>query len=265
MTMTALILNMASATERMRFMGAQMAHHGLPFERIEAITPATLSPPPEDPVWNRWQRPLRVTEMAGCASHKVAWRRIRALGRPCLVLEDDAVLASDLAAFLAQVAGMQGVDHISLETRARKKLVSRHAHREAPMRRLYQDRTGAAAMVIWPSGAEKLLRHAERCGALADALISSTYDLRSFQADPALSVQLDMAERYGVPRAIATSSQIDAEAKPPVAQVQPALRRAFLRRRLAAQLQMAARHLRFMPVAQRRYVEPARHWPDIEI
>ena len=90
--MKTLIINLARATDRMEFMRAQMADLGLDWERIEAVTPATLQPPADDPVWHRWQRPMRSTEMALCASHMAALRRAIALDAPCLVLEDDALL-----------------------------------------------------------------------------------------------------------------------------------------------------------------------------
>jgi glycosyl transferase family 25 len=261
--MQALILNMASATDRMGFMAAQMAHFGLPFERIEAVTPDTLEPPADDPVWHRWQRPMRVTEMALCASHMAAWRRIIALDAPCLVLEDDAVLAEALPAFLQNVAGLSGIDHVSLETRSRKKLIARTPHPAAPMRRLYQDRTGSAAMVIWPDGARKLLQRASMHAAPSDALISSTYSLRSYQAVPALSVQLDQADAYGVPQAIPTRSLIDAVGKPPPEAFDAGARRAFRARRIAAQVRMGWRLLRFAAVARRIHVRPATDWPQI--
>jgi len=263
--MRALILNMASATERMAFMSAQMAQFGLSYERIEAVTPATLSPPEDDPVWHRWQRPMRVTEMALCASHMTAWRRIVALDEPCLVLEDDAVLATGLSAFLDACGALKDVDHISLETRSRKKLVARTPYPDLPMRRLYQDRTGSAAMVIWPLGAKKLLAQAARQAAPSDALISSTYSLRSYQADPALAVQLDQTEVYGVPQAIRTASLIDAVSKPAPAALSAPARRAFRRRRIWAQVVMGWRQIRFAPVAGRRHVTPAADWPEISL
>lgn len=259
---TALVINMASATGRLGFMAAQMAALGLPWERIEAVTPATLDPPAADPVWHRWQRPMRVTEMALCASHMQAWARVVALGRPCLVLEDDAVLAAGLPAFLAQVSGLPGIEHISLETRGRKKLVGRSPHPDAPIRRLYQDRTGSAAYLVWPEGARKLLAHARRAGAPSDALISSTYDMASWQADPALSVQLDQCAAYGVPQALPTVSLIDAVGKPPLSAQTPARRRAFRARRILAQITMGWRHLRFARVAERRDIGVATDWTE---
>lgn len=261
--MRALIINMGSATERMGFMTAQMAVLGLPWERIEAVTPDTLQPPASDPVWRRWQRPMRVTEMALCASHMAAWARVEALGEPCLVLEDDAVLAAGLLEFLAAVRGLSGVEHISLETRSRKKLIGRKAHPQAPIRRLYQDRTGSAAYVAWPEGARKLLAHARRAGAPSDALISSTYGMASWQADPALAVQLDQCAAYGVPQAIPTVSLIDAVKKPALAAESAGQRRAYRLRRIAAQLRMGWRQIRFAAVAERRAVGVAQDWVRI--
>lgn len=261
--MRALIINMASATERMGFMEAQMAALGLPWERIEAVTPETLVPPEEDPVWHRWQRPMRVTEMALCASHRVAWERVVALGAPCLVLEDDAVLAAGLPGFLEAVAGLAGVEHISLEARGRKKLMGRRLHDGAPIRRLYQDRTGSAAYVVWPAGAAKLLAHARRAGAPSDALISSTYGMASWQADPALSVQLDHCELYGVPQAIPTKSLIDVVKKPPLAARSAGERFGYRARRVMAQLRMGWRQVRFAPVAERRAVGVAEAWVEV--
>lgn len=257
--MRALIINLARSTGRMAFMESQMARLGLPWERIEAVTPETLSPPAGDPVWHRWQRPLRVTEMALCASHMAAWRRVLALGAPCLVLEDDAVLAAATPGFLRQVEGLAGVDHVSLETRSRKKLVSRHLHPAAPIRRLWQDRTGSAAYVVFPRGARLLLAHAERAGAPSDALISSTYAMRSFQADPALAVQLDQCAAYDLPQPIPTASTIDAVSKPGFPPGTPAPKRlAFRARRIGAQVRMGLRHVLRPGIAERRHILPAR-------
>lgn len=260
--MLTLVINLAAARDRMAFQEAQLARLGLPFERIEAVTPATLSPPDDDPVWHRWQRPLRVTEMALCASHMAAWRRVLDRGEPCLVLEDDAVLAASTPAFLAAVASLPGVDHVSLETRSRKKVVARRPHPAAPMRRLYQDRTGSAAYVVFPAGARKLLAHASRTGGPSDAVISSVPGLRSFQADPALAIQLDRCAAYGVAQPLATASSIDAVAKPVARDgYAPTARAAFRLRRVAAQLVMGARQLRLLAGAERRLVGIAGDFP----
>jgi glycosyl transferase family 25 len=265
--MRALIINLAAATDRLALQRVQMRALGLAWERIEAVTPETLTPPASDPVWHRWQRPLRATEMALCASHILAWRRVVSLIEPCLVIEDDALLAATAPAFLAGVAGLAGIDHVSLETRSRKKVVDRRLDPRAPMRRLWQDRTGSAAYVVWPGGAEKLLAHALRVGGPSDAVISSTYALTSFQADPALAIQLDRCTAYGVAQPVATASTIDAMRKPVAAVAGYTLgeRARFRLRRAGAQLRMGARQYARPLRAQRRHIAPAREWPSLTV
>lgn len=260
--MRALVINLATATDRMALQAEQLGRLQIPYERIEAVTPATLAPPADDPVWHRWQRPLRVTEMALLASHVVAWRRVIELAEPCLVLEDDALLASATPAFLASLAALTDVDHVSLETRGRKKLVSRRPDPRAPMRRLWQDRTGSAAYLVFPAGARLLLDHAARIGGPSDAIISSTYTMRSFQADPALAIQLDQCPAHGIPQPIPSASSIDAVAKPVARHGYPPLARlGFKFRRIGAQIRMGSRQLARLGHTERRLIAPAADFP----
>jgi glycosyl transferase family 25 len=251
--MRALVLNLAEATERLAFMAGQLDALGLEWERIEAVTPDTLDPPADDPVWHRWERPLRSTEMAACASHMAAWSRIRELGEPCLVLEDDALLDRAVPDLLSRLgAGKLAFDHISLETRGRKKLLARNPEPGLPLRRLYLDRTGAAAYVLSPSGAKKLLTRASLARGLADGVICAAHELASFQADPALAIQLDQAWEFGLPTPFEVTSQIGAAPKPDKGGP------AFRLRRLRAQLEQGLRQLR--PGTERCLVPPAGNW-----
>ena len=251
--MRALVLNLATATDRLKFMGQQLDALGISWERIEAVTPATLSPPASDRVWHGWERPLRTTEMATCATHIAAWMRIRDLDTPCLVLEDDALLDSGVPALLAALDYEKtGFDHLSLETRGRRKLVDRTPHPDLPIRRLRLDRTGAAAYVLWRSGARKLLARADRARGLADGMICAAFELDSWQADPALAIQLDRCAAHGLTPPLVTASQIDAAPKPDRGGA------SFRIRRLAAQLAMGLRQLR--PGTERREIPPAGNW-----
>jgi len=182
--MKALVLNLAAETERMAYMEAQLRALGLAFERLEAVTPATLTPPPDDRYWSLWKRPLRQTECAAFASHLAAWRRVAAGDQPWLILEDDAVLMPGVPDLLTAIEAIAEADHVSLETRGRRKLFSADPHPAAPIHRLWQDRTGAAAYVLLPSRANKLLRRAARAPALAAAMPWSVYHLLRWQAGP---------------------------------------------------------------------------------
>jgi len=143
---------------------------------------------------------------------------------------------------------LEGVDHVSLETRQRQKLLGRRFKPmeglDARLHPLLQDRTGAAAYVLWPAGARVLLAKFEQQGmGLADAFISSTYQLKTWQTVPAFAIQADMASAYGVFCPIAPHSLIAREKVP-----SPLTRSGwhdlqFKWRRLGAQLRLAIRYL----------------------
>ncbi len=255
--MRAIVINMDAAADRLAFQTRQLAALAINWDRLAAITPAQMTPPATDPYWLGWQRPLRDVEKAVMASHRAAWAQIAAGNAPRLILEDDAVLMAETAAFLTRIETLTGLDHISLEVRGRAKLLGAR-HPDAPITRLWQDYTGAAAYVLWPGGAQKLLAHAARAPGLADALICAAHDLNAWQADPALALQLDQCAAYAVAPPISTQSSILSAPKPPRSGFSWACRAAFRRRRLTGQLKIAARRLSLLGRARRRMVALAR-------
>ena len=65
--------------------------------------------------------------------------------------------------------------------------------------RLYQDRTGAAGYILWPSGANKLIQLEKNSGiGLADAHITACHALKAYQVEPSPIIQLDQCKDYGI-------------------------------------------------------------------
>ncbi len=236
--MKALIINIASETERFAFQTSQLDRLGIAYERVEASTPDTLIPPADDPYWSGWERPLRKTEMAAFASHRTAWARVVDANVPFLILEDDAVLMPGVPSLLAQLSDMAEAEYVTLETRGRRKRISASPHGELPLRRLWQDRTGAAAYVLWPSAARKLLSRVAAAPGLADAVLCAAYELNAWQAVPALACQLDRCSAEGFSPPIETQSAIGKEAKPTAS---PSIAQKL--RRVAGQVRMGLRAL----------------------
>ncbi len=270
--MRTLIINLSTETERMAFQRAQMAMLGLDWERLEATTPDTLPVPFGDPHWRLWERPLRAVEAAVLVSHVRAWERIEARGEPHLVLEDDALLAAEAPAFLREIESLERerahegeseggsgerFDHVGLETVGRKKLVG-PLHPKLPIRRLYQDRAGAGAYVLWPAGARKLLTRAAVRPGPVDAVISSTYELDSWHTDPALSLQLFLFVEHGMTPPITTRSSVHTK-------TQPRGHGLHRLRRIASQLRMGLRYLSKIAVAERRDIPLSSDWPALNL
>lgn len=199
------------------------------------------------------------TEKACFLSHVKVWVRVSLQQEPALVLEDDVLLSDRLPVFLKACERLAETEHISLETRLRKKIFSRPKPliEDISMARLYQDRTGAAAYVLWPQGAKRLLARLESKGAaLADAFISTAYSLRSLQVVPALAIQSDVAAFYGVANSLETHSYIQAQGNRSGHEAHGRQMWVYKGRRIWGQLRLGLRVLTHLFRARRRHVLP---------
>ncbi len=116
---------------------------------------------------------MRESEVACLKSHQSAWQIVTKHKEPVLILEDDALLSNKTPKLLIALTQTQSIDHVTLEVRSRKKLLAKSAIALSPsmnLVRLYQDRTGAAAYVLWPKGAEILLERSRHAAGLAHAV-----------------------------------------------------------------------------------------------
>ncbi len=207
-----LVINLDHQVNRMSFMRTQLRNLGLEFHRVPGIKPEAAILSRSEAYWNTWERPLKNTERAILLSHITAWNKVLDENIPMLILEDDAILSKHIPHILTSLQKIRQFDHLTIEVRNRLKLVSENPcltlfnHR---IFRLWQDRSGAAAYVLWPTGARKLLKNASNQAGLADAIICRSYHLNSYQLEPAGAVQLDSVENYGLkPPSFNTSNSI---------------------------------------------------------
>jgi glycosyl transferase family 25 len=200
--MQALVINVKSASARMAFQKEQLTRMGIAWERLPAVTLDDIQMDPGDTYWDGWQRPIAPTERACLRSHMACWQIVYDNSAPCLILEDDALLADDLSAVLAAATQIKDFDLLQLETRNRAKLLGTKIFNVGPVqaRALLIDRTGAAGYVLWPTGARKLLDYIARTPGLADSIIAKPGLLRAAQVVPAQVIQNDMAQLYDVPQ-----------------------------------------------------------------
>ena len=255
--MRALVINLTRSRERMDFQTDQLAGLGIDFERVEAIDAVALDTDTYQTKAYDWERPLRDTEVACCLSHTKAWQIVVESNCPHLVLEDDALLCSKTGTLLQALESYQNYDCVNLETRGRPKTVSK---KKTPLiegfkiSKLVQDKSGAAAYVLWPDGAKKLLNWIETRGlGLADAIIAAGPNLRHGQIEPAAALQLDCCHLYGIECPLETQTHIHHVDKPAANMV---LR--FRWRRLLAQLKIALRKARALATAESKEIIPSK-------
>lgn len=210
---SALVINLSHCLQRMRFQKKQLNALNIGFERLPATAVTDIEPSFYERYANDWERKLRPTEVACFLSHLNAWKKVAELQKPHLILEDDALLAVHCSKLLSDLAeNPLRADIVTLEARGRMKLLDRSVSEINDFFRavrLYQDRTGAAGYVLFPSGAEKLLDCFRKKGmALADAFIANNHQLVSWQIEPAACIQLDMCRYYGISERMPVASTI---------------------------------------------------------
>ena len=196
------VINLPDAVKRRKLQKDQLTKLGLEYTILDATSVEDISKATYKKHYFDWQRPLRKTEVACYYSHRSAWDRVIRSGEPALILEDDAILSIFLPQLLENLNKIKSTDLINLENRGRKKFVSRsHMNIEcnSKLLRLYQDRTGAAGYILWPSGANKLIQLEKNSGiGLADAHITSCHTLNAYQVEPSPIIQLDQCKEYGI-------------------------------------------------------------------
>lgn len=259
---SALVINLVSATARWRFQQQQLKMLNISHQRIEATTTDDLTDEEYEKWANDWQRKLRRTEVACFLSHYRVWQHIVKEKKPFLVLEDDALLSQHLPEALKVIENEQFIDydHITFETRGRKKLIAKQSTLNTEhfsLHKLFLDKTGAAAYLLSPDGAKKLLDEVDNKGAgLADALLCHTKALKKLQTVPALAIQMDMAGHYKMPDlelpSVAKSNiSTKSNSKPMPNSLSDKL--TFKSKRLAAQLDMGMVQARYS--SQSNYIE----------
>jgi glycosyl transferase family 25 len=170
-------------------------------------------------------------------------------------VEDDALLSRCTPALLKSLSTKKNIDLINLENRGRKKFVSKSSESivcNSKLLRLYQDRTGAAGYILWPSGAKKLIQCEKRKGiALADAHITACNNLNSYQVEPSPIIQLDQCRYYNVKNSIdikTSKSSVSSHHNPKGGVF-------FWAKRIYFQIKLGIRQLFLITFSTRRYIK----------
>jgi len=208
------IINLPNAIGRRKFQQNQLSKLNLDYEILSATSIKDISNDTYAKHYTDWQRPLNSNEVACYFSHRSAWQKIIDNNTPALILEDDALLSIHTPEILNSINEFSDTDLIQLEVRGRRKLIKKYGNAILSthvLYRLYQDRTGAAGYILWPSGAKKLLEHESLNGiGLADAHIATCYSIKSYQIEPAVIIQLDQCDDYNLqisyPKALTSST-----------------------------------------------------------
>lgn len=263
--MKTLVINLDLEKDRMNFQRKQLGNLGVEFERLSAVRIESKDELSYQTLSQTWERPLRISEVSCFLSHKRAWSKVIDYQQPMLILEDDAYLASNISCVLQELERLGDLDYVCLEVRGekQKKLVAQKVRKffcESSLFRLYQGRSGAAAYVLWPSGAKILMEgtgKGSKAG-LADKFINATYLLRAYQLEPAIAIQLDQCHFHQISPPIDVSSSISSISVPKERNVLRYF--IFKGRRVLGELKILFNYLKYRKVAIKREVQLSRRF-----
>ncbi|MCU9846481.1 glycosyltransferase family 25 protein [Defluviimonas sp. WL0024] len=256
MTVEALVISLRSAAARRAMQEAQLGRLGLPHRLLDAVNAAGIQAA-DLARWQRaWCRPLRASEIACALSHRQAWSEVAAGTQPRLILEDDAVLGPATAAVLDVLQHRSGLDCVTLETFTLPKLLGRRIAIGATghmLAEVFRDSAGAAAYLLWPDGARRLLASLPGLLPPADAAINLTVGLRMYQVEPACAMQAIFLPRgEGITPEVAETTISNAP-RPKVDSAGDWLR--YKLRRLRVSAILLRKRLRGLGRSQKRIVE----------
>ena len=253
--MNILVISLPNAEKRRNFQQEQLSKLGLDFRFLDATSTNDIDKTTYKQHYQDWQRPLKEAEVACYYSHRHAWDSVIQSNQPTLILEDDALLSRCTPALLKSLSTKKNIDLINLENRGRKKFISKSSESivcNSKLLRLYQDRTGAAGYILWPSGAKKLIQCEKRKGiALADAHITACNNLNSYQVEPSPIIQLDNCEWYKIENPInnrASKSSVSSIDNPKGNWL-------FWVKRICSQIKLGFRQLFLITFSTRRYIK----------
>jgi len=249
-----LVISLPDALERRNFQQKQLSKLNLNFKFLDATSVRDINTTTYKKHYQDWQRPLKKTEVACYYSHRHAWDKVIKSNKPVLILEDDAFLSKCVPELLKKFTDKENTDLINLENRGRKKFVSRSTENtvcDSKILHLYQDRTGAAGYILWPSGARKLIQCEEQKGiALADAHITDCNDLNAYQVEPSPVIQLDQCAYYGIKNPV----EIKTSKSSVSSQNNPKGEWFFRFKRLYSQVKLGLCQLILLMKSERRYI-----------
>ncbi len=198
--MLAYYINLARRTDRRAAMELRFRTIGLACERVEAVTPADLTPAQRERYCNakayRWQSE---GELSCSLSHISAMRLLLATpDQYAAIFEDDALLSPALPSFLAVFdQARPEVDLLRLETdRDSLRIVATPQVTIADhgVHRIYSTGRGTAGYVVSRRAAERIIAGEEVLFSLTDQALFNPYErlaqeLTMRQLDPALVMQ----------------------------------------------------------------------------
>ncbi len=179
-----------------------MARLGLEYRFLDAFEASDLSPEDCQKAANNWPSPTLRQDIACFTSHRMAWKIGVERNEKTLILEDDAVLSSDMAEVIRTIDKrdddwncVYDLEFVPLPHIMAKSPLWTDDPSGYRATRVFQNRLGLAGYVIGPRAAAKMLKDTKNY-ALVDAYFWHRSWVEALQIEPAPVIQLRFLEDH---------------------------------------------------------------------
>ena len=189
----------------MAFQNEQFSELGISFEHIDAVSPTSAETPPQLPFealgnharfWKGRTAAMSLGKMGCLVSHLNLWVQILHDG-PAVILEDDVIIAKQFAKTIEKLKHLDGIDYINLEATPLPRHLAVSPHKNCSvLYRMISNVYFSGGYILWPRGAELLLRSAKRGGDAVDSIIRSNVRIVSYQVSPAVVMQAQFSKQH---------------------------------------------------------------------
>lgn len=198
--MRILLINTPNKASRRAFQQMQAERLGLTLEFINAVSVDDLPARVLQNAANEWTRAIRAQDVACTFSHWRAWEIIAEQTEQVCVLEDDVLLSERFQKVLDYIERRRDgwncvydLEFANFEHKLSRSPVWRNAGLKVAAHRIYKNKRGAAAYVLGPKAAQRLLREADGYR-MMEAFLWTRSWMRQLQIEPCQAVQLDVLD-----------------------------------------------------------------------
>ncbi|WP_170407036.1 glycosyltransferase family 25 protein [Ruegeria arenilitoris] len=202
--MKIMMINPPQNKLRREFQQRQAARLGLDIEFIDGVSVSDLSEATLQKAANEWTRKVRAQDIACTFSHRVVWKKAAAQTEKVCVLEDDVLLSDGFKSVLDYIDSREEPWNYlyDLEYAQYKHTVGRNPVWQNPTlqvvsRKIFKNKRGAAAYILGPKVAERLLKEATHYS-MMEAFLWTRNWTQQMQVEPCQAVQLDVFDKEAV-------------------------------------------------------------------
>lgn len=196
--MRILVINTPNKASRRAFQLAQAERLGITLEFINAVSVDDLPARVLQNAANEWTRRIRAQDVACTFSHWRVWEMIAEQSEKICVLEDDVLLSHQFKDVLDHIETRQegwncvyDLEYAHAHHKLGRTPVWKNTDLNVTARRLYKNKHGAAAYVMGPKAAQRLLSEATGYR-MMEAFLWTRGWMQQMQIEPCQAVQLDI-------------------------------------------------------------------------